>query len=133
MKPLTLAQYFATTDTQLMIMSAFRYALGRQTYITGSYSDYVRRYREYLDNNTRHVIVRDIIEALVRDRAGDPNIDAPVWRDLAALLYREMTALEQASVRNAVRYLGEDAMDTIRGPERQKERKHEHEETKIDP
>lgn len=70
-----------STDDQLMAMAAFRYCLGRQSYIVGSCLGWLRAHWGQLTPNTRNVILRDTVEALMDGRAGSEAIDAPGWRD----------------------------------------------------
>lgn len=47
-----------------MLISAVRYALGRQSYIVKDTCDFVRLHRFELSENCRRIIIRDIDEAL---------------------------------------------------------------------
>lgn len=63
-----------------VLICAVRYALGRQTYITGTVSEYVIRLLPHLSDRAITVIMRDIGKA---DDLGDTNIDVPNWNRLA--------------------------------------------------
>ena len=57
------------------------YCLGRQSYIVGACLEWLRMTWPQFTTNTRHVITRDIVEALADGRAGSEAIDVPGWRD----------------------------------------------------
>ena len=70
----------------LIIMGAFRYALGRQTYIVSTTQDYIRFCWPYMEERTKRVIKRDIREAQELGEKGDSwgglgdkKVDAPGW------------------------------------------------------
>lgn len=67
----------------LIAAAAFRYALGRQSYMVGHVGSWLRRNKSLLTANTRDLIIREIYEA--RDRNGlGMDCDAKEWLDLAA-------------------------------------------------
>lgn len=47
-------------DLKDVIISAFRYALGRETYITKSTTDYIKEHPELIDKRVKTVILRDL-------------------------------------------------------------------------
>lgn len=71
-----------TDDDQLMALAAFRYCLGRQTYIVRSCIDWLRDVWPQLTANSRSVIERDLAEAIQQNRAGTAAIDLPAWAEL---------------------------------------------------
>jgi hypothetical protein len=88
-------------DGQLMIMAAHRYCLGRQSYIVGAALDWLWKHREHFENNTKFVIVRDTVEALMDGHTG-ADFDTKGWHNFALNLYNEMSSELQSSVRRAV-------------------------------
>lgn len=94
-----LDRFWDSMDTQLMVMAAHRYCLGRQSYIVGACIDWILRHRSRLERNTLRIIVRDTVEALVSGRAGSELIDAPGWKRLAQLLFDEMNDEDQSWVK----------------------------------
>jgi hypothetical protein len=50
-----------------MVMAAFRYCLGRQTYIVGACADWLIEIWPLLADNTRAVIKRDLEAEFLRD------------------------------------------------------------------
>lgn len=47
-------------DLKDMIISAFRYAIGRKTYITLATCDYIRNHPELIDDRVKGVMLRDL-------------------------------------------------------------------------
>ena len=47
-------------DLKDIIISAFRYALGRKTYITLSTCDYIKNHPEIIDKRVKNVLLRDL-------------------------------------------------------------------------
>lgn len=78
----------STTD-QLMAMAAFRYCLGRQSYIVGACIEWIRDIWNQLDKNSQFVMLRDTIEALQRDKAG-ADMDKMGWHDLAKWMWAQI-------------------------------------------
>jgi hypothetical protein len=76
---------------QLMVTAAFRYCLGRQTYIVRDCVDWLLTILPRLEHGTRSILRRDL-EAAYRDAAegrpalGDERIDRPEWERLRAAL-----------------------------------------------
>lgn len=67
-------------DRQILV-SAVRYALGRQTYIVGWTVDEVLSVWPSLDTGTRTLIQRDVAQALDRPPPlGISEIDRPDWQ-----------------------------------------------------
>lgn len=70
------------TDTQLLYIAAFRYALGRQTYMVPAIAGAIRESRDLLTDETARLMVREIEEC--KDLGME--CDAEVWRGLAEFL-----------------------------------------------
>ena len=47
-------------DLKDIIISAFRYALGKKTYITLSTCDYIKNHPEIIDKRVKNVLLRDL-------------------------------------------------------------------------
>lgn len=73
------------TDTQLLFIAAFRYALGRQTYIVPAIAGAIRESRDLLTDETARSIAWEIAEC---ENLG-MECDARTWWDLAEFLLRE--------------------------------------------
>lgn len=69
-------------EFQDILISAFRYALGRQTYIVESVSNFLIKYKDFLTDNLKNIMIKDLKEALKNNKAGDTNIDVPLWEKL---------------------------------------------------
>lgn len=54
-----------TDDFELMLISALRYAIGRESYMPGVTIDYIRYLIPQLSANTLYVMQRDIRETIV--------------------------------------------------------------------
>lgn len=67
MKPWTEPENITKIDEGLMVMAAFRYCLGRRTYIVGACVDFLKANWQHLDHRTREVIERDLREEVLRD------------------------------------------------------------------
>jgi hypothetical protein len=68
-------------DLNMLITSAVRYALGRETYIVDWTCELVRKYMDHLTENTLETIVRDIQREKERDNLG-MDCDKDDWKDL---------------------------------------------------
>ena len=106
-----LEEFFNDTNTQLMVTAAHRYCLGRQTYIVSSAVEWLWENRKYFKTNTISVLVRDTIEAIRFNRAGDKDIDLPQWKKLVFGLIGEMSDDEKKKLLEslALRYTEFDA------------------------
>lgn len=67
MKPWTDPENIKGLDEGLMVMAAFRYSIGRQSYIVGSCIAFLKRYWPTFEENVRRVITRDLKEEIQRD------------------------------------------------------------------
>lgn len=71
-----------SVDMQLLYIAAFRYALGRRTYIVPVVAANIRNAIDLLTDNTKALIVREIKEC---QYLGD-DCDAEIWHELAEFL-----------------------------------------------
>jgi hypothetical protein len=91
-------------DDQLMTIAAFRYCLGRQSYIVGACLDWLYETWDQFTENTRQVIVRDTIEALMDGLCGSPSIDRPGWKTFAEWAMKRLSASQRDWLRRSVYY-----------------------------
>lgn len=70
----------------IILMCAFRYALGRATYIVGWVADELIAHKDALRPQWRQQTVRDIREAVGSERAG-MDMDARRWLDVVAAFH----------------------------------------------
>lgn len=89
------------TDGQLMVIAAHRYCLGRQSYIVGSCVEWLRAWWGDCDRTTRHVIMRDTIEALQDGNAGG-SMDIREWKWFAEWAWDHMDDAGRRWVKQAV-------------------------------
>ncbi len=77
-------------DEQLasILLCAFRYSLGRTTYITGDCADWLRRYWSIMPASWQKQIHSDITQALASGRAGH-KCDEDAWRTVLQLPLKE--------------------------------------------
>ena len=72
-------------DQDILLFCAFRYALGRQTYVVGSITGIIRDNWENLTKERRAFYKREIREAVEKGFAGSPVIDVPEWKSILDL------------------------------------------------
>lgn len=65
-------------DDEIMISCAHRYCLGRRSYIVNMAIDFLMKVWDQIKWRTQFVILRDTVEALMDNNAGD-NYDYQAW------------------------------------------------------
>ncbi len=103
MNPKPICPWLDNLNGQLMVMAAHRYCLGRQSYIVGAAIDWIREWWSQFSPNTRQVMVRDTVEALMEGQAGS-GYDVTAWRELATWGYLQLPEQDQKWVKEAVKY-----------------------------
>lgn len=73
-----------SVDTQLLYIAAFRYALGRSSYITAAISDIIRDNVDVLTYNTLNLMIKEIEEC---ENLG-MDCDKEVWKNLEEFLLK---------------------------------------------
>jgi hypothetical protein len=81
--PLTLD--FGDVDHTILLFCAFRYALGRQTYVVGSVAGILKENWDHMHPIERAKYKQEIREAIANKRAGSVMIDVPEWEAILAL------------------------------------------------
>lgn len=76
-------------DLRIFIISAFRYALGRSTYVVPTIASIIYKNRESLDDNTIILIIQEIEEAEDRNGLG-MECDSTTWLNLKISLEEYM-------------------------------------------
>ena len=79
-------------DFDLIVIAAFRYALGRRTYIVSSVCNFIKANSKHLLNQTKEIIISEIIDAKNQEYGkslGD-DIDAKEWLSLKLFLENEL-------------------------------------------
>jgi hypothetical protein len=72
-------------DQDILLFCAFRYALGRQTYVVGSIAKILRDNWSGLSKDRRVFYKKEIREAVEMGFAGSPVIDVPEWKSILEL------------------------------------------------
>ena len=79
-----------TQDFELMMISALRYAIGRESYMPSVTIDYIRYLIPQLSANTLYVMQRDIREAIARYGRMERELYMEVeWIELESALRKE--------------------------------------------
>lgn len=81
-----------TVNEEIFTLCAFRYALGRMTYVVGSVVESIIRMKSQLTANACTVMIRDIDEAEQRNALG-MNCDREDWLMLREVLKRRLEEL----------------------------------------
>lgn len=86
---------------QLMVMAAFRYCLGRMTYIVGVCNEWLRDIWPNLSEATQTVIFRDFIESYLDDRLGSAY-DAKSWVDTFTLVWGQLDRDTKKTIKDLI-------------------------------
>ena len=70
---------------ETLLFYAFRYALGRKSYVVPDTTEYLLKYRDVLSSRTREAIVREVTEAIKNEDAGMP-MDVELWEEVRHIL-----------------------------------------------
>lgn len=76
------------TVDPIVVFAAFRYALGRSTYIVSDVADCIIRNAQVLPRQDRLQMIREIEEAISTGRAG-ASMDASEWNNVRERLRKE--------------------------------------------
>lgn len=89
-----------TDNDQLMVTAAHRYCLGRASYIVSSCIEWLNAHWDQLTPKTKFVILRDTIQAIATNRAGQ-EIDERDWRRF--VISRDITESERVRLMDALK------------------------------
>lgn len=89
--------YYCTDD---ILLYALRYAVGRQTYITGVTSRYIQTAVPKIETVTLRSMNEHLKGCIARNHLGDPQIDAPDWLRLAEVIDAELRKRESRKKEN---------------------------------
>jgi hypothetical protein len=70
---------FNDCTQDILLFCAFRYALGRQTYVVSTIADIIRANWDHMPQSRRNMFRKEIEEAIEKGYAGSVNIDVPEW------------------------------------------------------
>jgi hypothetical protein len=73
---------FNDVNQDILLFCAFRYALGRQTYVVGSICEIMRANWNNMPKSRREMFKKEIREAIKENRAGHEKIDVPEWQSI---------------------------------------------------
>lgn len=82
-------------NISIIIFCAFRYALGRMTYMPSIVQLFIRDNIDIVDTKDINLMIKEITEAEEREGLGDNEIDAPGWIDLREFLKEEVNKREK--------------------------------------
>jgi hypothetical protein len=75
---------FSDVNQDILMFCAFRYALGRMTYVVGAICDIMRANWSEMSASRREMFKKEIREAIATGRAG-MDMDVKEWESLLAL------------------------------------------------
>jgi len=75
---------FDDVDQDILLFCAFRYALGRRSYVVGTIVDIIIANWEHMPTSRREMFQRDIREAIETDRCGS-KYDIERWERILRL------------------------------------------------
>jgi hypothetical protein len=81
---------FNDCNQDILLFCAFRYALGRQTYVVGAIADIIKANWDHMSQGRRDMFRKEIEEAIEKGYAGSVNIDVPVWLSILHMVDGEV-------------------------------------------
>jgi hypothetical protein len=76
---------FNDVNQDILLFSAFRYALGRRTYVVGAICEIIRANWDHMPESRKAMFKKEIREAISTDCAGSKTIDVPEWERILTL------------------------------------------------
>ena len=76
---------FSDVNQDIVFFAAFRYCLGRQTYVVGSMVEEMIKNWSHMPISRRQFFKKEIQEAVDNKCAGSESIDVPEWKKILAL------------------------------------------------
>jgi hypothetical protein len=90
-----------SVNGQIVIMGAFRYALGRQTYVVSSVIEWLQENWDILEQKSKFVIMRDTAAELMDGMVG-ADFDDKRWREFLAWGINQEDKKFETDVRTSV-------------------------------
>lgn len=87
-------------NDQIVSLGAFRYALGRRSYAVGATIEWLNDTYSQFEQNTRNVMIRDTVEALMDGYAGS-KYDVAEWTQWASIKFAELEEEDKNWVKTA--------------------------------
>lgn len=81
---------FEDCNQDVLLFCAFRYALGRQTYVVGTIADIIKANWDHMPQSRRDMFRKEIEEAIEKGHAGSVNIDVPEWLSILHMVDGEV-------------------------------------------
>lgn len=81
---------FNDCNQDILLFCAFRYALGRQTYVVGAIADIIKANWDHMPQSRRNLFRKEIEEAIEKGYAGSINIDVPEWLSILHMVDGEV-------------------------------------------
>lgn len=81
---------FKDCNQDILLFCAFRYALGRQTYVVGTVADIIKANWDHMSQGRRDMFRKEIEEAIEKGYAGSVNIDVPEWLSVIHMIDTEV-------------------------------------------
>ena len=81
---------FNDCNQDILLFCAFRYALGRQTYVVGTIADIIKANWDHMPQSRRNMFRKEIEEAIENGHAGSVNIDVPEWLSILHMVDAEV-------------------------------------------
>ena len=81
---------FEDVNQDILLFCAFRYALGRQTYVVGTIADIIKANWSHMPQSRRNLFRKEIEEAIEKGYAGSVNIDVPCWLSILHMVDTEV-------------------------------------------
>ena len=81
---------FEDCNQDILLFCAFRYALGRQTYVVSTVADIIKANWDHMSQGRRDMFRKEIEEAIEKGYAGSVNIDVPEWLSVIHMIDTEV-------------------------------------------
>ena len=81
---------FEDCNQDILLFCAFRYALGRQTYVVSTVADIIKANWDHMPQSRRNMFRKEIEEAIEKGYAGSVNIDVPDWLSVIHMIDTEV-------------------------------------------
>ena len=81
---------FKDCNQDILLFCAFRYALGRQTYVVSTVADIIKANWDHMPQSRRNMFRKEIEEAIEKGYAGSVNIDVPEWLSVIHMIDTEV-------------------------------------------
>ena len=81
---------FKDCNQDILLFCAFRYALGRQTYVVGTVADLIKANWDHMSQGRRDMFRKEIQEAIEKGYAGSVNVDVPCWLSILHIVDGEV-------------------------------------------